>query len=65
MIFSLKLTIYMSNFAFTKEGGGETQNTQNRLTDCKDRREEAAGATHSCPFTSIDTISFVTMMKRE
>jgi hypothetical protein len=30
-----------------------------------DRRGDVAGAAPSCPFDSIDTISFITMMKRE
>jgi hypothetical protein len=30
---------------------------------CKDMRGNAIGAVHGCPFTSIDTISFATMMK--
>jgi hypothetical protein len=40
-------------------------NTPNGSIDCEDRREEATGAAPSCPFYSIDTISFRNMMKRE
>jgi hypothetical protein len=36
----------------------------NESADCKDRRGDAVGATPGCPFDSIDTISFSTMMKR-
>jgi hypothetical protein len=45
--------------------GGETRNTQNLSEDCKDRRGATAGAALGCPFDSIDTTSFINIMKRE
>jgi hypothetical protein len=33
--------------------------------DFEDRRGDVSGATLNCPFNSIDTISFSTMIKRE
>jgi hypothetical protein len=41
------------------------ENTQYRYADSKDTRGDAAGAALGCLFTSIDTISFSTKMKRE
>jgi hypothetical protein len=45
--------------------GGKTQNTQNGYANCEDRRGDAAEVAHGFPFDSIDTINFVTMMKRQ
>jgi hypothetical protein len=44
--------------------GRETRNTQYGYEDFKDRRGPLP-TTLGCPFASINTISFVTMMKRE
>jgi hypothetical protein len=46
-------------------GTEETRNTQYRYAHCEDRRGAAAGVAPGCPLDSIDTISFITMMKRE
>jgi hypothetical protein len=46
-------------------GGEEIRNTQYKFVDYKDRRGDASRATPGCPFYSIDTISFSTMMKRK
>jgi hypothetical protein len=42
----------------------EIHNNKN-LADYKDRRRDAVRVVHGCPFDSIDTISFVTTIKRE
>jgi hypothetical protein len=46
-------------------GNKETQNTQYRSADCMDNKGDTANAAPGCPFDSINTISFSTMMKRE
>jgi hypothetical protein len=48
-----------------QDGREKTQNTQNRSINFEDIRGDAAKAAHGCPFNSIDTIYFVTMIKRE
>jgi hypothetical protein len=45
-------------------GIGETWNTENRSTDCEDRREEGVVAIPGYPLDPLDAISFVTKMKR-
>jgi hypothetical protein len=44
---------------------GWRRNTKYTIQICKDRRGDVVGAALSCPFASIDTISYITMMKRE
>jgi hypothetical protein len=39
--------------------------TQNGSTDWEDSRGDASGVVHGCSFDSIDTFSFIMMMKRE
>jgi ferredoxin len=41
------------------------EETQNKSEECEDGRGDAAGAVPGCPFDSINTISFITMIKRE
>jgi hypothetical protein len=49
-----------------QRGGKKNEiHTQKYSADYKDRRRDTVGVIHGCPFDSIDTISFVTMIKRE
>jgi hypothetical protein len=61
---ALKTTIYTIAQAISRWGGRETENTQHGSADWEDRRGDVVGATLGCPFVSINTISFTTMMKR-
>jgi hypothetical protein len=58
-------TEYIKPLAISRRGGGETENIQYISEDCDDRRGDSARSALRRPFAFIDTISIITMMKRE